>query len=175
MLQNMRKRRLREFRHVLLLGVEADWVNIIDFSFIEIKDPIPSEAMYYDETTGKYTTQKSTPGTTLLSTHIFPKICSQNLLKLGEEIVILGYPAIGGDSILPGVPNFRLIATEGIISNTVSSFDNYFVSSAKIEQGNSGGGAFLKSGNCLAGMPTYVQVGAIESLGRLINISKLKE
>ena len=69
---------------------------------------------------------------------------------------------------MPGVPNFRLIATEGIISNTVSSFDNYFVSSAKIEQGNSGGGAFLKSGNCLAGMPTYVQVGAIESLGRLM-------
>lgn len=152
-----------------------DLMSIIDFSFIEIKDPIPSETMYYDETTGQYTTQKATPKTTLLSTYTFPKICSQNLLKAGEEIVVLGYPTIGGDSILPGVPNLKLITTEGIISNDVSSFDNYFVSSAKIEQGNSGGGAFLKSGNCFAGMPTYVQVGEIESLGRLINMPKLKE
>jgi len=150
-------------------------MDAIDFSFVEIKEPIQGETMYYDETTGKYISQPFIPKTSLLSTTIFPKICSQNLLKAGEEIVVLGYPMIGGDSVLPGVPNLKLITTEGIISNDVSNFDNYFVSSAKIEQGNSGGGAFLKSGNCFAGMPTYVQVGEIESLGRLINIPKLKE
>jgi len=149
-------------------------MEIIDFSFVEVREPIPSETLYYDETTGEYTPQQSAPKTSLLSTAIFPKICSQTSLKAGEEIVVLGYPTIGGDSILPGVPNLRLITTEGIISNDVSSFDNYFVSSAKIEQGNSGGGGFLKSGNCFAGMPTYVQVGSIESLGRLINLPKLK-
>lgn len=149
-------------------------MRTIDFSFVEIKDPIPSEILSYDESTGKYISQPSVSKTTLLSRTAFPKICSQNSMKAGEEIVVLGYPIIGGDFDLFGTPNLRLITTEGIISNDANSFENYFVSSAKIEQGNSGGGAFLKSENCLAGMPTYVQVGEVESLGRLINIPKLK-
>ena len=149
-------------------------MNTIDFAFVEVRGPIPNEVMYYDESTGKFVgSEPSTPKTTLLSINVFPKICAQNSMRAGEEIVVLGYPTIGGEFDFGG-PNFRLITTEGIISSAVRSFDNYFVSSAKIEQGNSGGGAFLKSENCLAGMPTYVQIGEIESLGRLINMPKLK-
>lgn len=151
-------------------------MKAIDFSFIEVKEHIPFEITYYDEGTGKLVeTTPATPKTTFLLTNTFPKICSKNLLGAGEEIVILGYPTIGEDLGLLGLEgSSKLITTEGIISSDIRSFDNYFVSSAKIEQGNSGGGAFLKSGNCLSGMPTYVLVGEIESLGRLINMPKLK-
>lgn len=151
-----------------------DLMRIIDFSFVEIKDPLSSETLHYDENTGKYVSEPSVPKTTLLSRNIFPKICSQNSIKAGEQIIVLGYPIIGGGFDLFGTPNLKLITTEGIVSEDAHSFDNYFVTSAKIEHGNSGGGAFLKSGNCLAGMPTYAQIGEIESLGRLINMPKLK-
>ena len=145
-------------------------MDTIDFSFIEIGDPLPLETL--DITTGKLS--PAVPTTKLLSMSIFPKICNQDSLKAGEEIVIIGYPTIGGNSIFPGVPDLKSIATEGIVSNDVYKNDNFFVSSAKIEQGNSGGGAFLKSTNCLAGMPTFVNVGEIESLGRLMNLPKLQ-
>lgn len=154
--------------------VSQNLMKIIDFSFVEIKDPIPIEILRYDENMGKYVSEPSTPKTTLLSRNVFPKICTQNSVRAGEEIIVLGYPLIGGGFDLFGTPNLKLITTEGIVSEDASSFENYFVTSAKIERGNSGGGAFLKSINCLAGMPTLAQVGEIESLGKLINIPKLK-
>ena len=67
---------------------------------------------------------------------------------LGDEIVVLGYPSIGSRN--------GLTATEGI----VSGFDgNYFITSAKVEQGNSGGAAILLKDNCLLGIPTFVTLG----------------
>ena len=94
-----------------------------------------------------------------------PVFCKEDLFVIGKEVVILGYPTIGGKT---------LIATEGVISG----FDDpnyYLITSAKIEQGNSGGGAFLKSDGCLIGIPTFVRVGVIESMGRLIEIPWLNK
>ena len=91
-------------------------------------------------------------------TSSFPTLCSQKP-SLGDEIVVLGYPSIGSKN--------NLTATEGI----VSGFDgNYFITSAKVEQGNSGGAAILLKDNCLLGIPTFVTLGKVESLARILDI-----
>ena len=91
-------------------------------------------------------------------TSIFPSLCSQKP-ALGDEIVVLGYPSIGSKE--------NVTATEGI----VSGFDgNYLVTSAKVEQGNSGGAAILLKDNCLLGIPTFVTLGKVESLARILDI-----
>jgi len=91
-------------------------------------------------------------------TNIFPKICDQKP-NLGDEVVVLGYPGIGSKD--------GVTATEGIISG----FDgDYFITSAKVEQGNSGGAAILQKDSCLLGIPTYASLGQVESLARILDI-----
>ena len=79
--------------------------------------------------------------------------------SVGDSVVILGYPSIGSRT--------SVTATEGIIAG----YDgNYFITSAKVEQGNSGGAAILVKDNCLLGIPTFAQVGKVESLARILDI-----
>ncbi|OHA58589.1 MAG: hypothetical protein A2571_02355 [Candidatus Vogelbacteria bacterium RIFOXYD1_FULL_44_32] len=84
------------------------------------------------------------------------KKCAQKPI-LGDQVVILGYPSVGSTN--------GVTATEGIISG----FDKeYYITSAKIERGNSGGAAILVKNNCLLGLPTLVVAGQIESLARIL-------
>lgn len=77
---------------------------------------------------------------------------------LGTNIVILGYPGNGSLT--------DITATEGIISG----YDNnYFITSAKVEHGNSGGAAISLPNNCYLGIPTFTKTGGIESLARILN------
>ncbi len=75
----------------------------------------------------------------------------------GDSVVILGYPAVGAQG--------DVTATEGIISGFEG---DYFISSAKVERGNSGGAAILAKQNCYLGIPSYVGAGQIESLARIL-------
>lgn len=85
------------------------------------------------------------------------KFCKN--VAIGDKIVILGYPYTGGDL------GTNITATEGIISG----FDgNFYVTSAKIEQGNSGGVAISTKDNCYLGIPSNVTTGHFESLGRIL-------
>ncbi len=85
-------------------------------------------------------------------------VCDQKP-SLGDQIIVLGYPGIGSKN--------SVTATEGIISG----FDgNYFITSAKVEEGNSGGAAILAKDNCLLGIPTYATLGQVESLARILDI-----
>jgi len=80
---------------------------------------------------------------------------------IGDELVILGYPTIGaaGD----------ITATNGIISG----YDgDYYITSAKVEQGNSGGAAILLRQSCYLGLPTFVELGNIEALARILDARK---
>jgi len=80
----------------------------------------------------------------------------------GENIVILGYPGIGATN--------DITTTEGIISG----YDgDYYITSAKIEHGNSGGIAVSVQNNCALGIPTFVEVGSVESLGRILDMRKV--
>jgi serine protease Do len=94
--------------------------------------------------------------------YVFPEKsrgCTDQEVKLGDKLVVAGFPAVGG---------FTITLTEGI----VSGFDGeYIKTSAKIEHGNSGGAAFRYSG-CFIGIPTSSVVGEIESLGRILRWQK---
>ncbi|MBU2101617.1 trypsin-like peptidase domain-containing protein [Patescibacteria group bacterium] len=82
---------------------------------------------------------------------------------IGDHITVLGYPGIGGDT---------LTVTDGIVSGfEFREGARYIKTSAKIDQGNSGGIAIKDSG-CLVGIPTYVQFQN-ESLGRILDLYHL--
>ncbi len=84
------------------------------------------------------------------------QVCSQEPL-IGDEVVILGFPTIGS--------NQDLTATEGIIA---AIEENYYVTSAKVDSGNSGGAAIHVNNNCYLGIPTFTALGQAESLARIL-------
>lgn len=85
---------------------------------------------------------------------------------VGEKIIILGYPSIGSTS--------DITVTEGIVSGyDEKDGNNFYITSAKIDKGHSGGAAVSIERNCYLGMPTFVRLGEIESLGRILNFSRL--
>jgi|GEM_PF-2920581 len=82
----------------------------------------------------------------------------------GDEILVLGYPKIGSTE--------TVTSTEGIISG----YDgNFFITSAKISKGNSGGAAISVKNDCYFGIPTLVKTDAVESLGRILDITNIFE
>lgn len=89
-------------------------------------------------------------------------ICKAEDMDYGDEIWIVGYPAVGG---------FTLNVTDGIISGVAGG---YIKTSAKIEQGNSGGAAFHESG-CWIGIPTFAKVGDIESIGYILSPALMED
>jgi len=82
----------------------------------------------------------------------------------GDAMVILGYPAIGSQT--------GITATEGIISGTDG---NYYITSAKVDHGDSGGAAILEKNDCYLGIPTYALTGGIESLARILDVKTVPE
>jgi len=146
-------------------------MELIDFAFLTIKAEPRIKLTQIAEDGTK--TEADLPSTFLVL-DTFPIICSSDQLKIGEDLVVLGFPDVSGIGI-PGIESTaKFTATEGIISEKINNSDYYFNTSAKIEYGNSGGGAFLKSSGCLAGLPTFVRAGELESLGRILNTNKLK-
>ncbi len=84
------------------------------------------------------------------------KYC-QSSPNLGDQVVILGFPAIGSPT--------GVTVTEGI----VSGYDgDYIITDAKIDHGNSGGVAIDFNDNCYLGLPTWAAAGQIESLARIL-------
>ncbi|MDP3902209.1 MAG: trypsin-like peptidase domain-containing protein [bacterium] len=89
--------------------------------------------------------------------------CQYNA-DIGEKMAILGYPSIGSVN--------DVTATEGIVSGHEG---DYYVTSAKIEFGNSGGIAVSTKNNCVLGIPTFVKAGQIETLGRVLSTEAMFE
>ena len=90
------------------------------------------------------------------------KLCSSNtfsnlIIKRGDNLIVLGYPAIGTQK--------GITITEGIISGIEK---DYYITSAKIDHGNSGGAAILVKDSCYIGIPTWASTGSVESLGRIL-------
>lgn len=89
------------------------------------------------------------------------RVCSEPP-SFGSRVLILGYPATGSKS--------GITATDGILSGFE---ENYYITSAKIERGNSGGAAVLVKEGCFIGLPTLVVVGQVESLARILPVTSL--
>lgn len=77
--------------------------------------------------------------------------------SVGDEVVIIGYPGIGSQT--------DITATDGIISGYDT---NYYITSAKVAHGNSGGAAIDVARNCYLGIPTAVKTDTAESLARIL-------
>lgn len=146
-------------------------MELIDFAFLTIKsEPKIKSVQRAEDGTETETDQPIT----YLSLNTFPTICSEDQLKIGEDLVVLGFPDVSGIDIPSLGSMAKFTATEGIISEKVNFSGYYFNTSAKIEYGNSGGGAFLMNSGCLAGLPTFVRAGELESMGRILNANKLQ-
>ncbi len=87
----------------------------------------------------------------------------QQAADTGDNVVILGYPSYAGSFTNP-------TATQGIISGYG---EPYYTTSAKIEQGNSGGVAIQPERDCYLGIPSAVKLGTYENLGRILNANKV--
>ncbi|MBI2050860.1 MAG: trypsin-like peptidase domain-containing protein [Parcubacteria group bacterium] len=85
---------------------------------------------------------------------------NSNNIKLGEILTTYGYPAKFGT---------KITYTSGDFSGVDG---NYLKTTAIIEHGNSGGGAYLKNG-AFIGIPTAVVKGSLNSLGYLLSINKV--
>ncbi|MEM1577952.1 MAG: serine protease [Candidatus Pacearchaeota archaeon] len=88
-----------------------------------------------------------------ITSRAFPYIpaCDSNIVKLGDPILILGYPKYGGETIT---------VTNGIISG---SLGNYFKTNAQIDEGNSGGPVMIDDPRyeCYIGIATAGIKGAL--------------
>lgn len=85
---------------------------------------------------------------------------SSNNLRLGTNVNIYGYPAKFGTN---------MTYTSGSFSGTSGS---YLKTSAIIEHGNSGGGAYLNDGTFI-GIPSGVIKGELNALGYILSISTI--
>jgi len=81
-------------------------------------------------------------------------------IKLGEILTTYGYPAKFGT---------KITYTSGDFSGVDGS---YLKTTAIIEHGNSGGGAYLKNGTFI-GIPTAVVKGSLNSMGYLLSVNKV--
>ena len=81
-------------------------------------------------------------------------------VDIGDQLLVLGYPKIGSKT--------GITVTEGIVSGNDK---DYYITSAKIDKGNSGGAAILTRSDCYLGIPSSSAIGSIESLGRILKSS----
>ncbi len=87
-----------------------------------------------------------------------PSVCKDRKLKLGDIIKIYGYPVTSG--------GLNLTVTDGILSSF--SDDGHILTSAKIDNGNSGGLAVDAEG-CYIGIPSAVVQGNYQNFGVIIS------
>lgn len=91
-------------------------------------------------------------------------ICQFEKNKLGDPIRIFGYPQTSG--------GFYLTITDGVISSF--SDEGVILTSAKIDEGNSGGLAVDQKG-CMVGVPVAVSEGKYQNLGVIISTDLVLE
>lgn len=83
--------------------------------------------------------------------------------QIGDEVIVLGFPTIGSSR--------DVTATEGIIAAIEG---DYYVTSAKVDSGNSGGAAIHVENKCYLGIPTSTALGQAESLARILRADILE-
>jgi len=82
------------------------------------------------------------------------KIADSDMVELGEEISILGYPGVGGETI-----TYTAGRVSGFIDEDNDSIIDWIKTDAVVNHGNSGGTAINKNGEMI-GVPTAKWVGA---------------
>lgn len=86
---------------------------------------------------------------------------NSDLLRLGDKISTYGYPTKFGT---------KITSTKGDFSGVEG---DYLKTTAIIDKGNSGGGAYLQDG-AFIGIPTRVFTGTYNNLGGILSVNKVK-
>lgn len=147
-------------RHVVVhQGVTADFC-IIKFPGDTETTLVNTEAIRPSPNGEDWATVDFKPSTVVASRKLSSAPRCTRKASAGESILILGYPTIGSRD--------DVTATEGIVSGFEN---NYYITSAKVERGNSGGAALLSKEGCYLGAPTYVGAGQVETLARILDQS----
>lgn len=84
--------------------------------------------------------------------------CKNTSSQLGDQITIYGYPVTSGGS--------NLTITQGIISSF--SDNGNILTTAQVDNGNSGGLAINSKTGCMVGIPSAVSQGNYQNLGVII-------
>jgi len=116
-----------------------------------------NRASYFEELDAAFITLSLDEVKGAINSNVEYRVCPMPP-QSGEEILVLGYPRIGS--------NESITSTNGIISGYEN---NYFITSAKISKGNSGGAAVSVKNDCYFGIPTLVRADEVESLGRILD------
>tara|TARA_Y100000310_G_scaffold341968_1_gene443131 strand:+ start:795 stop:1706 length:912 start_codon:yes stop_codon:yes gene_type:complete len=129
-----------------------------DLAYLEIYDVFVDED---GEVWGRY--PRSFPSI-FAEEHRYDDICQFRTSKLGDPVRIFGYPQTSG--------GFYLTVTDGIISSF--SDEGVILTSAKIDEGNSGGLAVDQKG-CMVGIPIAISEGTYQNLGVIISTDLILE
>jgi len=126
-----------------------------DLAYVQIYDA------YLDEDGEKHGPFPRTFPSIFAEAEKYDEIClGSEHVRLGDPIKIYGYPQASG--------GFSLTITEGVISSLPG--DGLILTSAKVDEGNSGGLAVDQRG-CMVGIPSAVREGRYQNLGVIISTS----
>lgn len=139
---------------IVIPGLSDDY----DLAYLEIYEAFTDEN---DEVQGRY---PRTFPSIFAEEHKHDDICQFRKQKLGDPVRIFGYPQTSG--------GFYLTITDGVISSF--SDEGVILTSAKIDQGNSGGLAVDQKG-CMVGVPVAVSEGTYQNLGVIISTDLILE
>ncbi len=130
-----------------------------DLAYIEIYD-------VYKDGTGKfYGLYPKTFPSIFAEAENYDKAClSSSNIKLGDMVRIYGYPLTSG--------GLNLTITDGVISSLLE--DGSILTSAKVDEGNSGGIAVDQNG-CMIGIPSAITEGTYQNLGVIIPVDLILE
>jgi hypothetical protein len=129
-----------------------------DLAYLEIYDVFVDED---GEVWGRY---PRTFPSIFAEEHKYDDICQFRTPKLGDPVRIFGYPQTSG--------GFYLTITDGVISSF--SDEGVILTSAKIDEGNSGGLAVDQKG-CMVGIPVAISEGTYQNLGVIISTDLILE
>ncbi len=137
-------------------GLTTDDIYVLDYSIVENKgfDFWTFHIIKDDENTN----ENPIP--------IPLRTCTKNQIQIGDKIRIYGFPAASGGN---------LTITDGLVSGLDTRVDGLYITSAKIDHGNSGGAAVDVSKNCFLGVPTLGLQGDFESYGGILSLHKILE
>ncbi len=141
-------------RPIVIPGLSDDY----DLAYLKIYDVFTDED---NQARGRY---PRTFPSIFAEEHKHDDICQFRKQKLGDPVRIFGYPQTSG--------GFYLTITDGVISSF--SNEGVILTSAKIDQGNSGGLAVDQKG-CMVGVPVAVSEGAYQNLGVIISTDLILE
>ncbi|MDQ5919433.1 MAG: serine protease Do [Patescibacteria group bacterium] len=91
--------------------------------------------------------------------------CTKEQPSISDGIRIYGFPWRAGGG--------NLVVTEGIISG-VNRIRGSYITSAKVDHGNSGGAAINTAKDCFLGIPTFI-TGESEVYGQIVDIADIRQ